>query len=550
MKYILYLLLPFLFFALSGLFVPPPKEINETYEEQILRYASSVTEEELFAIADTILSNAEKFALDGNYSRAQNLIRLLSEIFLMQKESDGVDSLLQRVASLYVEKLPPNYIDSAPVPIMPFVASYQFQLTMSKIDTANIDMAKFPVGCIQGTLFNIPITYNKRVEEAMNYLLKVLTTKKVTRDLNRSMHYRPFMAKMYEEAGLPTDITYLPLIESAFDPYAYSVSDASGFWQFIPSTGMVFGLRENYWVDERRDPIKSTAASIDYLQFLHGAFGDWNLALASYNLGEARVYRHLQKIKEIKSDSVLNYWDLQLPKETMKYVPLYIAFKIVAKNPSCFGYSLDTAVVPFPYDTVKVSDYMDMAKIAEGIGIPTDSLLKINPHIKNGYTPPGMKDVNLYIPIDTKELYYKFYETLKSEDKVKLYRYEIAKGDDINNIANKFGITVQAIKDANRLKSNSLADRKAIDIPLPDSEIKAKWYRYKIVEGDDINSIANKFGITVQAIKDMNRMKKHNFLMIGGYILIPFPDDETAAENIIKMIKEDEEARDAVAILN
>jgi membrane-bound lytic murein transglycosylase D len=542
------LLLLFAFFALSALFMPSQKGIDDIYG-QILQYTRIVTGTELFVVADSIVSNAEKFTLDGNYSRAQNSIRIFSEIFSMRKESNyDTDSLLQRVASLYVEKLPPNYIDSVPIPIMPFVARYQFKLFMSKIDTANINMSKFPADCLQDVLFNVPITYNKRVEEEMNFLLTVLKVKRITRDLNRSLYYRPFMAKMYEKAGLPTDITYLPLIESAFDPYAYSVSDASGFWQFIPSTGILFGLRENYWADERRDPIKSTAASIDYLQSLYDIFGDWYLAFASYNFGEGRIYKQLQKAKEVKPDSVLNYWDLQLPEETMKYVPRYIAFKIIAKKPSCFGYSIDTAIVPFPYDTVKVSDYMDMARIAEGIGIPADSLLKMNPHIKNGYTPPDMKDVNLYIPIGTKELYYEFYAKLKPEDKVKLYRYEITNEGNIDSIATMFGTTVQAIKDANQMKSNSLTGWKIINIPLPDSETKIKWHRYKIAKGDDINSIAEKFGITVQVIKDMNRMKRHNSLMIGGYILIPLPDDEASAENIIKIIKTGEEIKETATI--
>ncbi|MCL1947783.1 MAG: LysM peptidoglycan-binding domain-containing protein [Chitinivibrionia bacterium] len=519
-------------------------------KEQITRYTHIVNDDdELFFIVDSIVTNAENLTLDGDHQSAQNLIKIIFEIFSIPEESsENTDLILYRIARLYVEKMPPNYIDSIPMSITAFVTQYQFQVIMSEIDTANIDISNLPINCVKDVLFNIPVTYNKRVQQAMLVLLAANRSERMIRLLNRSMIYRPFMVKMYEEAGLPTDITYLPLLESAFNPKAYSKAHASGLWQFIPSTGRIFGLRDSYWLDERRDPIKSTEASIAYFKRLYELFGDWYLALASYNCGEGRVGRHIRNGKEANPDSLVTYWDLQLPSETMNYVPLYIGYQIIGKNPKCFGFFPDTSIVAFPYDTVKVSDCIDMAKIAKGIGISTDSLRNINPHIKQFCTPPDAKNVTLYIPLETKELYNNFYATLTPEDKVKWYRYKVASGDNLNSISKKFGASVQAIKDMNRMKSNTLAAGRYILLPLPDNETTAQniikadeeekkaaaaaapkiqkptdasgKVNYRVSSGETLYSISRLYEITVNDIMAWNPKIKPRYLREGDIVVI------------------------------
>ena len=519
-------------------------------KRQISNYTHIVNDDdELFFIVDSIVTNAEILALDGDHQSAQNLIKIIFEIFSIPEESsENTDLLLYRIARLYVEKMPPNYIDSIPMSITAFVTQYQFQVIMSEIDTANIDMTHLPINCVRDVLFNIPVTYNKRVQQAMLVLLAANRSERMIRLLNRSMIYRPFMAKMYEEAGLPTDITYLPLLESAFNPKAYSKAHASGLWQFIPSTGRIFGLRDSYWLDERRDPIKSTEASIAYFKRLYELFGDWYLALASYNCGEGRVGRLIRSAKEINPDTLVTYWDLKLPNETMNYVPLYIGYQIIGKNPKCFGFFPDTTTLPFTYDTVKVSDCIDMAKIAKGIGISADSLRGINPQIKQFCTPPDVKNVTLYIPLGTKELYHNFYAALKPEDKVKWYRYKVAYGDNLNSIAKKFGSTVQSIKDMNRMKSNTLAAGRYILLPLPDNEITAQniikadeeekkaaaaaapqiqkptdasgKVNYRVSYGETLFSISRLYGITVNDIMGWNPKIKPKYLREGDIVVI------------------------------
>lgn len=551
----------------------PSEELSDTENSaeemrQILQDTHIITDnDELMVITDVMLSNAERLSLDGNFEGAQKVIGVLFEILpIVEESNEDIDDFLYRIARFYVEKMPPKYIDSIPQSITAFVTLYQYQTIMNEIDTADIDLSQIPLSCTKDVLFNVPVKYNKRVQQAMLALLAVEKSERMVRLLNRMTFYRPFMVKMYEEAELPTDITYLPLLESAFNPKAYSWAHASGLWQFIPSTGKIFGLRDSYWLDERRDPIKSTQASIAYFTRLYKLFDDWHLALASYNTGEGRVGRLVRAAKKEQLDSGIaeedikvTYWDLQLPKETMNYVPLYIAYQIIAKNPKCFGYIIDSTITPFPYDTVKVSDCIDMSKIAKGIGISADSLRNINPHIKQFCTPPDVKDVNLYIPEGTKELYMEFYSTLKPDDKVKWHRYKIASGDNLGSIARKFGTTIQAIKDMNKMKTNTLIAGRYIILPLPESGMdltkiiaeeekksaaiknsaaaarekqipsgKDDKINYKVSSGESFYSIAKLYDISISDIQSWNPNIKPKSLRAGD-ILVIYTNKQTTA---------------------
>lgn len=182
--------------------------------------------------------------------------------------------------------------------------------------------------------------------------------------------------------GQPQDLAYLPLIESGFNPVAYSYANASGIWQFIASTGKLYGLKKSFWADERRDPIKSTQAAAMYLKKLFGDFGHWDLALAAYNCGENGLARSIARSRSN------DFWTLKrIPNQTKNYVPFYLAALTIAKNPKCFGVKIPDTLAP-PPDTVVVSDCISLSDIASGLGIDPDSLKKMNPHIMRWCTPP------------------------------------------------------------------------------------------------------------------------------------------------------------------
>jgi membrane-bound lytic murein transglycosylase D len=510
---------------------------------------------EVALIADSIAKNGVTSAINGEFSQAQQLMLLALDLLVNGTNEPVMDSVIDnhktfdRIGKFYVNLMPPTYLDSVPSAISPFVARYQLYEISNTIDTNNLDTSVIPKICENGANYNIPPEYNKRVQKALITLLAAKRSKRMETLLNRAEYYRPFMITEFEKAGLPTDLTFLPLLESAFNPHAYSWAHASGLWQFIPATGRAFDLRNNYWVDERRDPVKATRGAIGYFTRLYKMFDDWYLALASYNCGEGRVRRTL------KRDEADNYWDIKLPKETMNYVPLYIAYQIIAKNPHCFGFEVDTTIAPYGFDTVKVSDCIDMSKIAKGIGMDPEEFIKINPHIKRWCTPPETKNITLYVPLGDSAKYEEFYKTLTPADKVKWHRYKIKNGDNLGAIANKFGVSVTAIKSVNRMKNSRIIAGRYILIPLAsettkisnDKDIAAAPAKkaapkkqaiptgdkinYKVHKGESLYSISLKFGVTVDEIISWNSIKNPSKISIGTPLILYGEGASTTTES-------------------
>ena len=526
-------------------------EIVQKRTENISHRTHIITSDsDLLFVADSMVSNAEKLASNGKPQAAQNLLSILFEFFTVPEYiCEQTEAVLNRVAHLYVETLPVNYTDFVPLPIAAFVARYQFQMLMDEIDTTTVDMSLFPMECVSGTIFNLPITYNHRVQQALQILLAERRQERMLRLLNRSLIYRPFMKEMFEEAGLPTDITFLPLLESAFNSRAYSHAHASGLWQFIPSTGTSFGLRQNYWADERRDPYKSTAAAIAYFTRLYGMFDDWYLALAAYNAGNGRIRRHIANGVAANPDTVVTYWDMQLPRETMSYVPLFIGYQIIGRNPTCFGFFPDSSIAPFAFDTVSVSSVVEMSRIAKELGIPLDTLRRMNPAVKHDITPPNMKNFTLYVPQGSRETFTKFYASLKPEDRINWFRYRVAAGDNLNNVARRFDVPVAAIRDLNQMRGNTLTAGRHILLPLADNaETAARITRaieeerkararetatgrvnHRVASGETLGSIARMHGVSLSDVQRWNPDIEPRRLRVGSIVIIHTNREAAAA---------------------
>lgn len=534
-------------------------KISDEAELPILRGVSAPSglivdnPDEIISLADTMASNAEIAALENDYPRAHKLFTIALELittFGDDAKFDSLtahDSLFNRIAEFYVDLLPVSYLDSVPQSIGHLVSRYQVNELINNMDSGLVESSKFPTDCGDGTIYNIPIVYNRRVHQA----IKALTTPQREQTMNRLMtrahFYRPFMVEMFTKAGLPSDLTYLPLLESAFNPKAYSPAHASGLWQFIPSTGSMYKMRDNYWVDERRDPIKATAAAIAYLTRLHRMFSDWHLALASYNTGEGRVSRHIAKT------GAKNYWQLDLSRETMNYVPLFIAYQVIGKNPQCFGYKVDTTVVPFNFDTVKVSDCIDLQKIADVVSISFDSLKTINPHIKHWCTPPNMNDVNLYLPYGKGSKFKTFYASLTDKEKIIWHRYLVKNGDSLDKIAKRFNVSEELLASSNKMSGSSLAVGRYIVIPIPASEkipaeesdvetfsadtlsgsMQAPQYTtvkqsvtktvkkvHTIKRGETLSSIARKYSVSVKDLAQWNKISTSKTISTGKHLKI------------------------------
>ena len=268
--------------------------------------------------------------------------------------------------------------------------------------------------------------------------------------LSRSGKYLEMMKDILRKKDVPEDIVFLSLIESGFNPNAYSIANAAGPWQFIASTAKRYGLEINWWKDERRDPIKSTEAAADYLKDLHGMFGSWNLAMAAYNAGEGKI---MKAMKRSKAD---DYWDLlgtkHIRTETKEYVPRFIAASMIAANPSEFGFKEIDYHAPLSYDEVELEYPIDLAVAAECSGTTVEEIKKLNPELRRWCTPPDADRYIIKVPEGTADAFVEKLSAMTEEERFTIDRYIVKKGDTFKSISARKGIPVPVILSLNAME--------------------------------------------------------------------------------------------------
>lgn len=318
---------------------------------------------------------------------------------------------------------------------------------------------------VNGKDNEIPLVMNEYVEREIK-LFQTMERDFFLESYKRSGRYRSEMVKAFREAGIPEDITWLPLIESGFKLRAMSRARALGLWQFIPSTGYKFGLKRNTVVDERLDPGKSTAAAIAYLKELHQMFGDWATVLAAYNCGEGNV---LRAIRGQKIDYLDNFWDLyqRLPRETARYYPRFIAVLTIVKNPGKYGFTLDEPEKPVSYESVTIEKPVHLQKIAERTGCTDEELADLNPELRFRATPAATYE--LKVPQGKREAVLACVDTLPkwSPPKVEYVVHRVRRGETLSTIASHYRTSVARIMDANNIrKARLLRIGQRLKIPL------------------------------------------------------------------------------------
>lgn len=341
--------------------------------------------------------------------------------------------------------------------------------------------------------------------------------------------YRPMIVEEFKKAGLPVELSWLPLIESSFKPRALSRARALGLWQFIASTGYRYGLKRDRFVDERMDPVKSTRAAIKYLSELHDFFGDWTTAIAAYNCGELRVQN---VIRAQKIDYLDNFWDLftNLPYETARYVPRFIATLLIIENPEKYGFNLPEPEPALTCETVTVSKPVKLSVIASKLGLDQNLLIQLNPELRHDSTPNY--EYQLRVPQGYAE------QTLASLNEVPnwippeaVFGWHIVKkGETLGLIARRYRTTVQAIVRLNNLRSATLIyPGQKIKIPgraqgLTPAEDEGspssvaanqdnpsgKTITYVVKPGDTLFKISRSFGISMEKIKNDNHLESDN----------------------------------------
>jgi len=304
--------------------------------------------------------------------------------------------------------------------------------------------------------FALPALDNDRVHDWENHY--TAQPEYLARMVERSSHYLFHIVEEIERRKMPAEIALLPMIESAYNPQAYSSAHASGLWQFIPSTGKLYGLRQNWWYDGRRDVIAATSAALDYLEKLHAQFGDWELALASYNWGEGAVARAMARnqAKGLATD----YSSLSMPSETRNYLPKLIAVKNIIADPERFGVRL-AGIANEPYfEVVTIKRHIDIKLAAKFAGMPLDEFKFLNPAHNKAVIKAGSSE-SIVLPRDRVAT---FNSNLENTDKplVSWQAHTIKRGEKPEKIAAKYGMSVAELK-----RVNGIGGRKTFHAGLP-----------------------------------------------------------------------------------
>lgn len=315
---------------------------------------------------------------------------------------------------------------------------------------------------VEPTAYNVPIVVDSSVQGHIRYFNTAIRGR-FEQWLLRLSRYRPLVETIFTEFHLPSDLVYLSLVESGFNPYAYSRARATGPWQFMKGTAKLYGLRVDQYVDERRDPIKSTVAAARYLRDLYDLFGAWPLAMAAYNAGEGKVMRALHKA-QAESFSEISKTRL-IRRETKEYVPRFMAATIIARNPDRYGFSQET-VAPHRFEEVVVDRPIHFRAIANVTGVPYEELRLLNPELRRDATPPDDTPYHLKVPVGSKVKVEQLLDRIptfkfpalpaaraKFADVGTSRWYKVRVGDTLEKVSKRFRIPLKTLKARNNLSS-------------------------------------------------------------------------------------------------
>ena len=429
---------------------------------------------------------------------------------------------------------------------------------------ATPETAKTVESTLESTKYDINIPFNSRVLSYVE-LFSGRLKGYLEEGLSRGARYLPMIQEVFRAEGLPLDLAYIPLVESAFKPSALSRAKARGVWQFMSGTGIENGLQHDWYIDERADPEKATRAAAKYLKTLYNQFGDWHLALASYNGGPGRVQRSMKRSG--KDD----FWEISassryLPRETRNYVPLILAAIIVARNP--VQYDLDIAPVAEPQtDVVRLSAPADLRRIAEWIDVPVQVLQDMNPELRRWTTPVRMTDYDLTVPMGKAEVLSAKLADTTPADLAPLNRYTVRKGETIATIARKLKVKRADLAQANYLSertklasgqqlvipraptlllasgdrsedaddpprvadtgrggpdtvvATSASSRRAAAAPARRASVEPTRVVHRVKAGETLFSIAQKYNTSVAAVRQANKLRG-NTIKVGQRLTI------------------------------
>jgi membrane-bound lytic murein transglycosylase D len=375
---------------------------------------------------------------------------------------------------------------------------------------------------------DVPIEFTHRVEAVIE-LLTTTKREQTAEALARSGRYLPLMRQIFAEKGLPEDLVNLAYIESAFKLYAYSRARAVGIWQFIKGTARKYGLKVDWWVDERRDPVKATAAAATYLSDLYAMFQSWPLAIAAYNAGEGKVLRAMTRQR---TD---DFWKLNLPRETKLYFPAFVAMTIIAKNPEAYGFARPVEE-PWQIDQVTLSRPTDLRLLAKGAGVSVEELREWNPELNRPATPP-QEDYLLNLPPGREVTLLDTLSRLTETRRLAWRQHQVRPGETLSTIAHRYGTTAAVLMEMNGLENpHRIRAGTQISVPVPshtlaeapaarptaDGRASSEYSLYVVKPGDSLWEIARAHRVSPHDLGRWNNLE--GSLIHPGRTLRIYPD--------------------------
>jgi membrane-bound lytic murein transglycosylase D len=383
--------------------------------------------------------------------------------------------------------------------------------------------------------FQLPIVDNPRVTAQRNWYARHPSY--MQRVTERATPYLYHIVEELNKRNMPLELALLPIVESAYDPFAYSHGRASGMWQFIPGTGRRFGLRQNWWYDGRRDVYYSTVAALDYLEYLNKRFdGDWLHAIAAYNSGEGNVIRAIRKNK--RKGKATDFFSLDLPKETEAYVPKLLALADLLKHNEQYGLEW-TPIKNAPYFAkVTVDSQIDLAVAADLAQIEMDEFYTLNPAFNHWATEP-QRAAELLVPVDRKELFEQALAATPADHRIAFKRYVIRPGDSLLSLSKKFNTTVELLRSTNGIRGNMIRQGATLLIPtaayqsgdylksssnrlLAQQNRKRNGQKVEIIvqEGDSFWSLSREYKVGMRELASWNNMAPTDPLKIGQKLVV------------------------------
>jgi membrane-bound lytic murein transglycosylase D len=499
-----------------------------------VRAADADPVEALIGQADLYFIAGQNDLAQGHLGQAKDTFNAALEVLLTapggvrsdHRLSAQFDRLVDRISALELTALASGD-GFASVPFEPASIDALLAISMFDDEAPAPELTRAVEADLEATAHDIPIPSNARVVRFVD-LLQGRLREFLSEGLARSTLYLPMIQTVFRAEGLPLDLAFVPLIESGFKPSALSRASARGVWQFMRPTGIEMGLYHDWYVDERADPYKSTVAAAKYLKQLYRMFGDWHLALASYNGGPGRVQRAM------KRSGRRDFWTLSqdqrfLPRETRDYVPMILAAIIIARNPAQYGFN----VPPPPslaHDLVVLPAPVDLRRVAEWTGVGVDEVRALNPELRRWTTPVRQTDYELKVPPGTALLLLERYATANPHETAAFQWHTVRRGETLAGIAQSLRVSRADLAEANYLRTTArLSAGQQLIIPrapapgallaglaAPGSEAVAAVRTaantestsvvYRVRRGDSLSVIARRHGVTVQDLRAWNRI--------------------------------------------